>query len=151
MVVPESKIAKKRLDSPRNRLDTDELQDNIRRSFAKPVLPRKSSYIKFTFWDERPIEDTPEVERRAGQILERKNGKSDDPETEMFSAIEAVFNPEIEDEELVAKILEIRRDHERQIREKGKQFRSRLESLKKIRAKFQNHFANKKPKTKSNN
>ena len=150
MVVPESKIAKKRLGSPRNRLDTDELQNNIRRSFAKPVLPRKSSFITFSVWDESPIGDTPGA-LRAGEILEQENEKSGDPETKMFKAIEAVFNPEIEDEELVAKILEIRRDHERQIEEKGEQFRDRLESLKKIRAKFQNHFAKKKPKTKSNN
>ena len=136
--------------SKRTRLDTDILQENIRKSFALSHQSQLSSCNLFTIWDRQPTEDTPSIQRRAGQILkyEKENSgtQRDDPENELKSAIKAVLtqNSEIEDQKLVEKILEIWRNLERKINEKRLERRNRIESTKTIQHKFQNKIAKKK-------
>ena len=136
--------------SKRTRLDTDILQENIRKSFALSHQSQLSSCNLFTIWDRQPTEDTPTIQRRAGQILkyEKENSgtQRDDPENELKSAIKAVLtqNSEIEDQKLVEKILEIWRNLERKINEKRLERRNRIESTKTIQHKFQNKIAKKK-------
>ena len=136
--------------SKRTRFDTDILQENIRKSFALSHQSQLSSCNLFTIWDRQPTEDTPSIQRRAGQILkyEKENSgtQRDDPENELKSAIKAVLtqNSEIEDQKLVEKILEIWRNLERKINEKRLERRNRIESTKTIQHKFQNKIAKKK-------
>ena len=136
--------------SKRTQFDTDILQENIRKSFALSHQSQLSSCNLFTIWDRQPTEDTPSIQRRAGQILkyEKENSgtQRDDPENELKSAIKAVLtqNSEIEDQKLVEKILEIWRNLERKINEKRLERRNRIESTKTIQHKFQNKIAKKK-------
>lgn len=152
-VFVEPKIQKEPIEpkiSKRRRLDTDILQENIRKSFALSRQSQLSSCNLFTIWDRQPNEDTPTIQRRAGQILKQENEnfgtKHDDPENELKSAIKAVLseNPEIEDEKLVEKILEIWKNLEGKINEKRLERRNRIEAIKKIQHKFQNKIAKKK-------
>ena len=132
----------------KERLDTDRLQENIRRSFAVPKSSKPSSMNLFTIWDEQPIEDSPEIKRRAGEIVKREHSesKSGDPENELKSEMKAILseNPEIEDEKLFEKVLESWRNQQGKIDERRKEVKNQMKVMKNIQDKFQTKIAKKK-------
>ena len=107
----------------------------------------------FTIWDEQPIEDSPEIKRRAGEIVKREDSetKSGDPENELKSAMEAMLseNPKIEDEKLFGKVLEIWRNLEGKINERRREVKNQMKVMKNIQDKFQTKIAKKKHHSKS--
>ena len=136
----------------KERLDTDRLQEDIRRSFAVPKPSQRSSMNLFTIWDEQPIEDSPEIQRRCGEIVKQENSEAQnrDPENdpELKSAMKAILSeiPKIED---VEKLLEIWRNQLEKINERRKEVKNQMKVIKNIQDKFQTKIAKKKHHSKS--
>ena len=135
----------------KERLDTDRLQEDIRRSFAVPKPSQRSSMNLFTIWDEQPIEDSPEIKRRAGEIVKGENSetKSGDPEDKLEAFLSE--NPEIEDEKRFEKVLEIWRNQQmkEEINERRREVKNQMKVMKNIQDKFQTKIAKKKNHSRS--